>query len=378
MKFYHLFSALFFIVLILSCSDTHNVSGKENKVYNKFVFDKNNVEDGDIFIKPDLVYNDSLGYGFDYNSTMDSPQKSALLTDSIRTESFYFSVKVPEGNYRITARLGNSSLQAVTTIKTESRRLMIEKCQTDPGEFINTTFTVNVRYPKINDSTSVIFKPREYKFLNWDNKLTLEFAGLNPYVSSIVIEKFTPKKTIYLAGNSTVTDQNEEPWDSWGQMITRFFKPEISVANYAESGASLHSFYHSNRLEKVLSLIQPGDYFFIQFGHNDMKRKGEGIGPWTSYSDYLRMYIEKSRAKGAVPILVTSMQRRSFNDSGFVVNTFEDYPDAMRAVAKELNVPLIDLNNMSKKMYETWGDEESRKAFCQYPANSFPGQESKL
>ena len=309
---------------------------------------------------------------------MDSLQKSALLTDSIGTQSFYFSAKVPEGNYKVTARLGNSSLKSITTIKAESRRLMIEKCTTDTGEFITVTFTVNVRTPQINDSTSIILKPREHKYLNWDNKLTLEFAGFNPHVCSIEIEEYTPNKTIYLAGNSTVTDQNDEPWASWGQMITRFFKPEISIANYAESGESLHDFYHENRLEKVLSLIQPGDYFFIEFGHNDMKRKGEGIGPWTSYSDYLRMYIEKSRSKGAIPVLVTPMQRRSFNDSGIIENTFGDYPDAKRAVAKELNVPLIDLNRMSKQMYETWGDEESKKAFCQYPSFSFPGQESDL
>jgi hypothetical protein len=72
------------------------------------------------------------------------------------------------------------------------------------------------------------------------------------------------------------------------------------------------------------------------------------------------------------------MHRRSFNGFGKIINTFGDYPDAMRSIAKELNVPLIDLNSMSKKMYEAWGDEESKKAFCHYPPNTFPGQESEL
>jgi len=184
---------------------------------------------------------------------------------------------------------------------------------------------------------------------------------------------------IFLSGNSTVVDQAEEPYAAWGQMIPQFFKPgTVAVANYAESGESLSSFYSSRRLEKILSQMKSGDYLFIEFAHNDQKQKGEGIGPWTSYTKSLMQFIAACRSKGGNPVLVTSMHRRNFDSTGKVINTLGDYPAAMRKVAQEENVPLIDLNNMSATLYEAWGPKFSEKAFVIYPANTFPGQTKAL
>ncbi len=333
-------------------------------------------------VNAETVYSDTLGYGFDYNTKPEivcRSKKNKLNSEFAFAETpFYFSVKLPEGNYKVTLTLGDIAGLSATTIKAENRRLMLEDIQTEKGQTINKSITINVRTPKINDSLSIRLKTREYKYLNWDNKLTLEFIDKMPCVCALEIERTEPKHTIYLAGNSTVTDQYAEPWASWGQMITRYFNQEVCVANFAESGESLHSFYYSNRLAKILSLIKPGDYIFIEFGHNDQKRKGEGIGPWQSYSDYLRMYIEKAREKGANPVLITSMHRRSFDKNGEVVNTLGDFPAAMRAIAIEKKVPLVELNNMSKILYEAWGIEGSKKGFVHYPANTYPGQVEKL
>ena len=132
---------------------------------------------------------------------------------------------------------------------------------------------VNKRTPYINEKMQVKIKPREKSTLTWDNKLTLEFTGSSPAVKSIHIEKDDVCPTIYLCGNSTVTDQSYEPWASWGQMFTRWFDDGIAISNHAESGLTAGSFLASNRLEKILTMMKPGDYVLCEFGHNDQKEK---------------------------------------------------------------------------------------------------------
>jgi lysophospholipase L1-like esterase len=162
-------------------------------------------------------------------------------------------------------------------------------------------------------------------------------------------------------------------------MIPSFFEPgKVAIANYAESGESLSSFISERRLAKELSLMKSGDYAFIQFGHNDQKQKGDGIGAFTSFKRDLKYFIAEVKKKGAIPVLVTSMQRRSFDSAGKIMETLGDYPDAVRQTAIEEGVSFIDLNKMSKLMYEAWGPAKSIKAFVHFPANTFPGQKTEL
>ena len=146
-------------------------------------------------------------------------------------------------------------------------------------------------------------------------------------------------------------------------MLTRFFGPGVAVANHAESGESLRSSLGARRLDKVLSLIKPGDYLFIQYGHNDQKEKGEGVGAFTTYKADLKTFVVEARKRGATPVLVTSVNRRNFNEQGKVYSTLGDYPEAVRQVAGEENVALIDLNVMSKAFYEALGPQRSALAF---------------
>jgi len=348
----------------------------------KFDFGSGKVEKGYTQVLPSMIYSAELGYGFDYGTTataIDRGGNDALKGDFCTSDKpFYFSVTLPEGNYNVTITLGDLIGGSTTTVKAESRRLMLEKVKTGFGKIETRTFTINVRTPKINDSTSIRLKPRELGYLNWDNKLTFEFTDAHPCVCGMEITKTDKAVTVYLAGNSTVVDQDREPWAAWGQMIPRFFKEGVSIANYAESGEALSSFLSAKRLAKILSIIKPGDYLFIEFGHNDQKQKGEGIGPWTSYKNYLKQYINEVRQKGGIPVLVSSMHRRNFDTIGHVINTLGDYPEVVRQTAKEENVALIDLNNMSKILYEAWGPEKSVKAFVHYPANTFSGQDKEL
>ena len=225
------------------------------------------------------------------------------------------------------------------------------------------TFTVNIRTPKIASGGQVRLKPRELGVLHWDDKLTLEFNNARPSVAALEITRVNKAITVYLMGDSTVTDQTREPWNSWGQMLPRFFKPGVAVANHAESGESLRSSLGERRLDKVMSAIQAGDYLFIQFGHNDQKEKGEGVGAFTTYKADLKRYVSEARKHGAIPVLVTPMNRRTFDAEGKIANSLGDYPEAVRQAAKEENVALIDLNAMSKPFYEALGPEGSKKAF---------------
>lgn len=289
-----------------------------------------------------------------------------------------FSVPVAEGNYDVAITFGDASRATSNTVKAESRQLMLERVDTQPGEFITRTFTVNVRTPRLPDGEQVRLKDRERAALRWDERLTLELNGKRPGVKSFSITPRPDAITVFLAGDSTVTDQQNEPWAGWGQMLPRFFKPGVAVANHAESGESLRAFRSEKRLEKILSQIQPGDYLFIQFGHNDMKEKGNDVGPFTTFTRDLEDYLNKGRQRGATVVLLTPMNRRRFGLGAEVQNTHGDYPQAIRDVAQTHGVPLIDLHAMSKLLYQALGPEASKKAFVHYPANTFPGQDKPL
>ncbi len=347
-----------------------------------FDFGEGAVKDGFEQITQKSRYTPAKGFGIIPSGAMESGlngSKDLLAGDFLGSKKpFYFAVALPEGHYSVKLTLGGSKEGSSTTVKAESRRLMLENIKTAKGKTVQKTIVVDVRTPKISDTEQIRLKDRELNYLNWDNKLTLEFTGDHPCVAAIEIVKADELPTIFLAGNSTVTDQENEPWASWGQMFPRFLKPEIVVANYAESGETLLAFKREKRLQKLLSQMKAGDYLFIEFTHNDQKPGGNHLDPFTTYKAELKNFISEAKKKGGKPILVTSMHRRKFDEKGSIINTLEDFPEAMRQTAKEENVPLIDLNAMSKQFYEAMGPENSKKAFVHYPANTYPGQDKAL
>jgi len=323
-------------------------------------------------------YNETDGFGLIPSGALKTNKKASKKSYITSEKPFYFSVKLPEGHYKIVLTLGGNPEGSSTTVKAESRRLMFENLKTSKGKTIQKTIIVDVRTPRINDSLAIRLKPREKNYLNWDNKLTLEFTGEKPCISSVEIIPANELPTIFLAGNSTVTDQEYEPWASWGQMFPCFLNSEVVVANFAESGETLLAFKREKRLTKILSLMKEGDFLFMEFAHNDQKPGGNHLDAFTTYKEELKFYISEARKKGGIPVLVTSTNRRRFDANGKIINTLEDYPEAMRQLAKEENVMLIDLNAMSKDFYEALGSEISKKAFVHYPANSYPGQTQPL
>ncbi len=293
---------------------------------------------------------------------------------------FTRNIEVPDGNYKVTVVLGSKKKAGKTVVRAENRRLMVDEVATKKGQFKTVEFVVNKRTPEIEKGKRVKVKDREKNYNTWDNAINLEFTGAAPAVKEVKIERDTTATTIFLCGNSTVVDQPYEPWASWGQMIPRWFGPEVAISNNAESGLTAGSFLGSYRLDKILTMMKKGDYVICEFGHNDQKEKMAGAGAWYNFSYYLKIFIDKVRAKGGNIIFVTPTQRRRFDDATHskILETHGDYPDAMHAVAKREGVPVIELHDMTRTFFETLGYENSKKALVHYPANTFPGQDKPL
>lgn len=334
----------------------------------KFDFGTGRPQAGFTQVTPETKYDVQKRYGFNIED------------DASEGQSKRFAVDLEEGNYDVTMRFGNPERPTSTTIKAEARRLMIENVETKAGGSETRTFTVNVRQPAITGGGNTSLSDRETgppMSPHWDSLLTLEFNGPQSGVTELWIRPAPDATTVFLAGDSTVTDQPNEPWGGWGQMLPRFFQQGVAVSNHAESGLALYSFERQKRLQKILSMMKKGDYLLIQFGHNDQKDKSPGAGPFTSYKANLKKFVEAARSKGGIPVLVTPMERRRWKGNEPEA-TLTEYAEAVRQVATEEKTPVIDLNAMSLKLYAALGPENSKKAFTFYQANTFPGQNEEL
>lgn len=347
----------------------------------KFQFGAEKSAAGYTLVSPTLQYSIETGYGFEpgANVTNVTQKAFAALHRGAVTSSqpFFFSVAVPEGNYRVTITLGDPKSDAVTTVKAESRRLMLERIRTAAGKFETRTFTVNVRRPPISTGGEVNLDSREMNLTthqaisrDWDDKLTLEFGDSHPALAALEIRKVDDAITLFVCGDSTVTDQPGTPITSWGQMVTRWFRPEVVVANHAESGETLKGFLKERRWDKVLASIRPGDYVIIEFGCNDSKSHGpQNIYPGqdfsetyvdadTTYKELLKRFAADVQRKGAFPIIVSpSARRQDMAKPG----SLQAYADAAMAASKEIGVPSIDLNSMGVKLNDALGADAPKQ-----------------
>lgn len=318
----------------------------------RFDFGAGKVAKGYQQVLPTSHYSEQSGFGLEGGVELESKPLDSSDLESQKSlfskEPFFFSVALPEGNYRVKVFGGQHPL----TVKAELRRLLLQLVPSDHNATVSGEFTVNIRTPQISNGNTVRLKSREFEneFRAWDEKLTLEFNGPVTCVSSLIIAPEPEAITVFLAGDSTVADQPHAPWASWGQMLTRFFKLGVAVANHAESGESISSSFGARRFEKIFDLMKPGDYLFLQFGHNDMKDKSRDA--LSTYRKNLKELVQKTRDLGGHPVLVTSMERKS----GVFKQTLGDYPSKVREISAELEVPLIDLHKMSQRLYQALGN----------------------
>jgi lysophospholipase L1-like esterase len=256
---------------------------------------------------------------------------------------------------------------------------MLESIHTDAGQFITRSFLVNVRGPHISTGGDVKLDPREPGSFTWDDKLSLQFSDAHPFVDSIDIEPAPDALTVFLCGDSTVTDQPREPYGTWGQMLPRWFNDHVVIADNAESGETVKAFRFEHRWDKVMSQVKPGDYVFMQFGHNDLNKSGHNAmwpgadGDWsrtyspadTDYKQLLEAYAAEVKQKGAIPVIVSPMTKINIRTGELNIAGLGDYPKAAVAAAKEAGVACIDLNAMSIQLCNALGKDAAKHMYVE-------------
>ncbi len=175
---------------------------------------------------------------------------------------------------------------------------------------------------------------------------------------------------VYLAGDSTMAQKAEDkrPETGWGEKLQQYFDAnKVKIDNRAMNGRSTKSFISENRWQQIVDNLKKGDYVFIEFGHNDEKADKPAVyaAANTDYRNNLIKFVTEVRAKKAFPILLTPVMRRKFDANGVFQDTHGEYPDAVRKVAAEMKVPLIDMHFRSEKVLKDLGAEKSRTLFLQ-------------
>lgn len=167
---------------------------------------------------------------------------------------------------------------------------------------------------------------------------------------------------------------NENPEHGWGQVLGSFFNDQITIVNKAVNGRSTRSFINEKRWDSIYKILKPGDYVFIQFGHNDEKIADSTryTNPHTAYRYNLIRFVNEARAKGAIPVLFSSIVRRNFNEQGVLIDSHGEYPMEARLVAQGYNVPFIDLQYLTEQMEEAYGVEGSKKLHLHFKAGENP------
>lgn len=315
----------------------------------RFHFGSGPAAAGAVRVAADTPYNNERGHGFE-----------PLATSSASAR--YFSVALAEGSYRVTATLGGTAEAGVTTLKAELRRVVLQGVPTAPRRSVDASFTVHVRNALISVGHNraagqvALRVPRESidEAWNWDGKLTLEINGPQPSLQALRIEPVVVP-LLFVLGDSTVADQSREPYASWGQMLPRWFGPGAAVVSLAQSGETFRDSLQRRRLDKILALARPGDTVLMQYGHNDQKQLRDGSGSVASYQAEIRQHLAALQAARLQPVLVTPVERRFFETDGSLRATLADHVAAMRAVAAEAQVPLLDLNAASRTLYAAYG-----------------------
>ena len=188
---------------------------------------------------------------------------------------------------------------------------------------------------------------------------------------------FAQKTTLYTIGDSTMAnkkDPDKNPEHGWAQVLQSFFKDDIVVVNKAVNGRSTKSFINEKRWDSIYKKLKKGDYVFIEFGHNDEKIEDSTryTNPHTTYRYNLIRFVKDSREKGAIPVLLTSIARRNFNEKGVLVPTHGDYPLETRLTAQEYKVPFIDLEYYTELLEQSYGPEKSKQLHLHFKAGENP------
>ncbi|MDE3248656.1 MAG: rhamnogalacturonan acetylesterase [Bacteroidota bacterium] len=173
------------------------------------------------------------------------------------------------------------------------------------------------------------------------------------------------KITLWMIGDSTmsVKETIAYPETGWGMPFVYFWDSTVTVDNRAKNGRSTRTFIEENRWKPVTEQLKPGDYVFVQFGHNDEVPTKGSYTTETAFAANLSRYVAETREKGATPVLLTPVARRKFDSTGHIVGTHDTYSAIVRTVAAQTHTTLIDLDRLSQDLLQSWGDAPSALLF---------------
>lgn len=353
----------------------------------KYQFYQENYQPDTTYVTPHDLYSPELGFGFVIESNRDQykelqiselnsgfepyywlkGEELSVLTPSNRGVAFkegtglplIFKTDVPrQGNYHITITItaGNQEMHDLI-IFTGRRRLMERKALLLPWETFVANTTVNI--------SDII--PRGITERQADTTLDISILADYPILSELLIEE-TASPTLYIAGDSTVTDQGcaypylpGSSYCGWGQMLSYYLNSTIAVSNHSHSGLTTESFRSEGHYDIILEQIKAGDYLFLQFAHNDQKLPH--LAALGGYADNLRTYISEIRSKSAWPIIVTPIARNTWKGDGSYNDLLIDYANACKLMGKELDVPVLDLHAFSMDFVKQEGVESAARYF---------------
>ncbi|NIK23644.1 fibronectin type III domain-containing protein [Paenibacillus lupini] len=319
----------------------------------RFDFGPGELADGYIRVAASTKYSSSLKYGFTDPTKVTAVDRSTtdpIKSDFAQVQDTSFNIDLPNGDYTVSLVAGDAEAATDIAIKVENIQKVQQTAKT-AGQYLEMEFPIALV----------------------DGQLNFDFTGTAAKINAIVITKQSDRQpgeipTVYIAGDSTVQtyDPYWEPQAGWGQMLPRFFNSDVAIVNKAIGGRSTKNFITEGRLDEILRAIKPGDYFLVQFGHNDATISiPDRYASPADYKSYLEnYYIEGAIQRGATPILVTPMGRRDFNaDTGKFNVSFPEYVQAMKEAAVDKDVALVDLSALSVAYYNSIGFEATASVF---------------
>ncbi|MFD1953363.1 fibronectin type III domain-containing protein [Paenibacillus thailandensis] len=326
----------------------------------RFDFGPGALADGYIRVDASTSYSGQLKYGFADTSAVTEQDRGIadpIKSDFAVPQNTSFLVDLPNGDYTVSLIAGDPAGATNIAIKAENIQ-KVQNTSKAAGQYLEMDFEIALV----------------------DGQLNLDFTGTAPNINSLVLSKQEERTageqpTVYIAGDSTVQtyDPYWKPEAGWGQMIAKYFTDDVVFDNRAIGGRSSKSFINEGRLDEILRAIKPGDYFLVQFGHNDATISiPERYASPADYKNYLKTYINGARQRGATPILVTPVGRRDYNaDTGKFNVSFPEYVQAMKEVAAELDVKLVDLSSLSVAYYDSIGPEGTLSVFLHVEAGIY-------
>ena len=346
----------------------------------RFDFGSGETMPGFTGVSASAVYSDETGYGFEPDGVpadVLNKKGTALTSDYVTSDKvFKFSVKLPEGTYKVSVTLGNTAGTSATTVKSEVRRLHVADFRTAKGKTEQICFNANIRTPQLSKNNEIKLNSREFDFekgevktYTWDGKLTLQFYGSEPCVCGVEIEPAAQDVvTVFIIGDSTVTDQASG--GTWGQYLPYWFDSGVVVANHAESGMTIKGFRFGRRWDKIMESCKEGDYLLIQLGTNDEKSRGHDpmwdsedlAGDWVrthsaADSDYIwelaAMAVEAKR-HGVTPVIVSPMTKINRAD-GSATSLMTPYGQNAPKAAELAQCAYVDLWGMSMDIVKALG-----------------------